>query len=77
MGIRMPHSYRPMMIGSDMSRVMMDNSKKDEKINYGFVGNKMMSKMMEQSSRQKNGNIPTSTSLSNHNPLLRFYPNGY
>ncbi len=47
MGIRMPHSYRPMMIGSDMSRVMMDNSKKDEKINYGFVGNKMMSKMME------------------------------
>lgn len=74
MGIRMPHSYRPMMIGSDMSRVMMDNNKKDEKNNYSFGGNKMMN---EQRPRQKNDNIPTSTSLSNHNPLLRFYPNGY
>lgn len=41
MGIRMPHSYRPMMIGSDVSGVMFDN-KKDEKINYSFGGNKMM-----------------------------------
>jgi hypothetical protein len=31
-----------MMIGSDMSRVMMDNNKKDEKNNYSFGGNKMM-----------------------------------
>lgn len=43
----MPHSYRPMIIGSDMSRMMMGNNKQDVKINYDFGGNIMMSKMTE------------------------------